>query len=148
MRQTPAQRHRIHTLAMQQAEQAHAASAHGETVGTAYELQLAQLHQHRLRLKDLQSVERKIEAKRALLPEYAGYGFLPPDDFDLDPGVEGSVANRISKSQDDEEWEINEDTECEGVHQLHAEKHVPCDHSNHRSIEDKASHTILCKQGC
>ncbi len=73
MRQTPAQRHRIHTLAMQQAEQAHAASAHGETVGTAYELQLAQLHQHRLRLKDLQSVERKIEAKRALLPEYDAY---------------------------------------------------------------------------
>ena len=45
----------------------------------------------------------------ALLPEYAGYGFLPPDDFDLDPGVEGSVANRISKSQDDEEWEDDDE---------------------------------------
>lgn len=73
MRQTPAQRHRMRAMALQQADQAHAANAHGHTVGTAYELQLAQLHQHRLRLKDLQSVERKIEAKRAMLPEYDAY---------------------------------------------------------------------------
>lgn len=73
MRQTPAQRHRMHALALQQAQEAHAASAHGETVGTAYELQLAQLHQHRLHLKDIKSVEKKIEAKRALLPEYDAY---------------------------------------------------------------------------
>lgn len=73
MRQTPAQRHRMHRLALQQAELAHAANAHGQTTGTAYELQLAQLHQHRLRLKDLQSVEKKVEVKRALLPEYDAY---------------------------------------------------------------------------
>lgn len=51
MRQTPAQRHRINRLAAQQARQTEADNAHGQTVGTAYELQLAQLHQHRLRLK-------------------------------------------------------------------------------------------------
>ncbi len=73
MRQTPAQRIRMHKLALQQADQAHAANAHGHTVGTAYELQLAQLHQHRLRLKELQSIERKQDAKRALLPEYDPY---------------------------------------------------------------------------
>ena len=53
----------MHSLASQQAEQQHAENAHGQTVGTAYELQLAQLHQHRLRLKDMHSVEKKIEAK-------------------------------------------------------------------------------------
>ena len=73
MRQTPAQRHRIHRLASQQAAQSAAENAHGKTVGTAYELQLAQLHQHRLRLKDMHSVEKKIEAKRAMLPEYDAY---------------------------------------------------------------------------
>lgn len=73
MPQTPAQRHRLRCLAEQQAAQAQAANAHGQTVGTAYELQLAQLHQHRLRLKDIQSVERKIETKRAMLPEYDAY---------------------------------------------------------------------------
>lgn len=73
MPQTPAQRHRMRSLAEQQAAQTEATSDHGQTVGTAYELQLAQLHQHRLRLKDIQSVERKVEAKRALLPEYDAY---------------------------------------------------------------------------
>lgn len=73
MRQTPAQRHRMHALALQQASAQQAAQAHGHTVGTAYELQLAQLHQHRLMLKDIKSIERKIEAKRKLLPEYDAY---------------------------------------------------------------------------
>ena len=73
MRQTPAQRHRMHSLASQQAEQQNAENAHGQTVGTAYELQLAQLHQHRLCLKDMHSVEKKIEAKGAMLPEYDAY---------------------------------------------------------------------------
>ena len=63
----------MQSLAAQQAVQAEADNAHGQTVGTAYELQLAQLHQHRLRLKDLHSVERKIEAKRVMLPEYDAY---------------------------------------------------------------------------
>jgi len=73
MRQTPAQRHRMQHLAMEQAAQHEADNAHGHTVGTAYELQLAQLHQHRVHLKEIQSVERKIDAKRALLPEYDAY---------------------------------------------------------------------------
>ncbi len=73
MRQTPAQRHRMHHLALQQAALAEAGNVHGQTVGTAYELQLAQLHQHRLALKDMHSVERKVEAKRAMLPAYDAY---------------------------------------------------------------------------
>lgn len=73
MHQTPAQRHRMRVLVLQQTAQAQGVDAHGATTGTAYELQLAQLHQHRLRLKELQSVEKKIEAKRAILPEYDTY---------------------------------------------------------------------------
>ncbi|WP_454255196.1 phage terminase small subunit [Pseudomonas sp. Marseille-Q8238] len=40
---------------------------------TAYELQLAQLQQDRLRLKQIQSGEGKAELKRTLLPNYAPY---------------------------------------------------------------------------
>ena len=73
MAMTPAQMSYMRKLAQQQTAQQEAENAHGQTVGTAYELQLAQLHQHRLRLKDFQSVEKKIEAKRAMLPEYDPY---------------------------------------------------------------------------
>ncbi len=73
MRQTLAQRHRMHHLVLAQAALSATADVHGNTVGTAYELQQAQMHQHRLRLKDLQSVEKKIEAKRVILPEYDAY---------------------------------------------------------------------------
>ncbi len=92
MRQTPAQRHRLNRLALQQATQAEAENAHGQTVGTAYELQRAQLHQHRLRLKDLQSVEKKIEAKRAILPEYDAYldGVL-----EAQPGTQDEVVSTL-----------------------------------------------------
>lgn len=37
---------------------------------SAYELMLAQLINHRRRLKDIQSIESKIELKKTLLPEY------------------------------------------------------------------------------
>lgn len=70
---TPAQQSYLRKSAMKQAADDEAANAHGQTVGTAYELTLAQLHQHRLRLKDLHSVEKKIEAKRVMLPEYDAY---------------------------------------------------------------------------
>jgi len=40
---------------------------------TAYEMQLAQLHQHRLQLKQVQSQEAKAELKRRILPDYAPY---------------------------------------------------------------------------
>lgn len=73
MAMTPAQQSYMRKCAMKQAAAAEAEDTHGQTVGTAYELTLAQLHQHRLRLKDLHSVERKIEAKRAMLPEYDAY---------------------------------------------------------------------------
>ena len=63
----------MRTLAAQQASMASAANPHGETIGTAYELQLAQLHQHRIALKEFKSNEKKADAKRAMLPEYDAY---------------------------------------------------------------------------
>lgn len=49
--------------------------------GNQYELMLMQLAEHRRRLKQIQSIERKIEVKRQLLPEYAAYiqGVLESD---------------------------------------------------------------------
>ncbi|CAN7261492.1 phage terminase small subunit [Variovorax sp. LjRoot84] len=67
MRQTPAQRSLQRKLAIVASA---AAPAGGELQGSAYELMLAQLAEHRRSLKDIQSVERKIEAKRAFLPDY------------------------------------------------------------------------------
>jgi hypothetical protein len=42
----------------------------GATTGSAYELMQAQLYQHTRALKVIQSVERKVEAKRGFLAEY------------------------------------------------------------------------------
>ncbi|WP_418131518.1 phage terminase small subunit [Variovorax sp. 278MFTsu5.1] len=67
MRQTPAQRHLQAKLAKIASA---AAGVGGELQGSAYQLMLAQLAEHRRALKDIQSVERKIEAKRAFLPVY------------------------------------------------------------------------------
>lgn len=53
----------------------------------AYELMLAQLAEHRRRLKQVQSLERKIEAKRAMLPDYA-------------PWVEGVIAGDAGVQDD------------------------------------------------
>jgi hypothetical protein len=66
-RSTPAQRHLQAKLA---AMAAASAPAGGQLQGTEYELMLAQLAEHRRSLKDIQSIERKIEAKRAFLPVY------------------------------------------------------------------------------
>ncbi len=67
MRKTPAQRH----LQAKQAAIASASTTAGsELQGSAYQLMLAQLAEHRRALKDIQSVERKIEAKRGFLPIY------------------------------------------------------------------------------
>ena len=48
---------------------------------TGYELMLAQLGEHKRQLKQIQSVERKAEAKRRMLPEYAAWmeGVLQAD---------------------------------------------------------------------
>lgn len=56
------------------AQRAAANSPHGESVvGSAYELMLAQLVEHQRALKAIQSVERKIEAKRGFLPTYEAW---------------------------------------------------------------------------
>lgn len=68
---SPAQRSQLRKRAAQEA----AATAPAATMAgaTTYELQLAQLAQHRHRLKQIQSTEGKIELKRQLLPEYVPY---------------------------------------------------------------------------
>lgn len=67
MRKTPAQRH----LEAKQAALASASTPAGsELQGSAYQLMLAQLAEHRRSLKDIQSIEKKIEAKRGFLPLY------------------------------------------------------------------------------
>lgn len=55
------------------AEAAEVAPALTMAGATAYEMQLAQLQQDRLRLKQVQSGEAKAELKRQLLPDYAPY---------------------------------------------------------------------------
>lgn len=64
---TPAQA----SMRRQQAEAAAQAAQHsGATTGSAYELMQAQLYQHTRALKTIQSVERKVEAKRGFLADY------------------------------------------------------------------------------
>jgi hypothetical protein len=67
MRLTPAQ---AHLQRKQAAQAAGNAPAGATTQGSAFELMQAQLYQHRQQLKAIQSVERKIEAKREFLPLY------------------------------------------------------------------------------
>lgn len=68
---TPARSH----FARVTAARAAAAAAPGQTMvgATPYELMLAKLAADRRALKGVQSVTRKIELKRKLLPEYADY---------------------------------------------------------------------------
>lgn len=61
---------RLHLEAKLAAQANISASAEGTPQGSAYELMLAQLAAHRRTLKDIQSVERKIEAKKGFLPDY------------------------------------------------------------------------------
>lgn len=65
---SPARAHFMRVSAQHLANEQGAEQHH--TGRTAYEQQLAQLVDHRRRLKDIQSIERKIELKRQLLPEY------------------------------------------------------------------------------
>lgn len=65
---------RAHFIRMSAAAATHAAE--GDAIrpdATQYELHLAQLAEHRRRLKQIKSVERKVEAKRKFLPEYQAY---------------------------------------------------------------------------
>jgi hypothetical protein len=66
-----AQRHRLQALASQEA--AAATPSVSMAGGTAYEMQLAQLLQDRLRLKGIQSNEGKAALKLQLLPAYVPY---------------------------------------------------------------------------
>lgn len=73
MRQTPAQRHMMIAMASAQAAKAAASNPHGETTGSAYELQMAQLYEFKKRLKDVQSMAGKAQLKAVLLPEMDDY---------------------------------------------------------------------------
>lgn len=68
---SPAQRH----FERVSAAQAAASAAPGESLAGAsrYELMLAKLATDRRRLKSIQSIERKVDVKREVLPEYADY---------------------------------------------------------------------------
>ncbi|MEZ2739094.1 phage terminase small subunit [Comamonas jiangduensis] len=89
MPKTPAQRHMARVLAQQEAERAAAADPFGAASGTQHELMLAQLHAHMRQLKEIQATEKKVEAKRKLLPEYMEYldGVLEADAGVQDPVV-------------------------------------------------------------
>ena len=69
-RTSPAQQHYQRTLAAMAA----ATAAPGSVVtGSAYDLMCAKLITDRQRLKQIQSIQRKIEVKRELLPEYQSW---------------------------------------------------------------------------
>lgn len=84
---SPAQRHMARVMAQQQAEKAAQESPHGIMLGGQHELMQAQLHAHLRTLKDIQSVERKIDAKRKMLPDFDAYiaGVLQADAGVHDP---------------------------------------------------------------
>jgi len=69
-RHSPAARHRERMLGKLAAS---TGEPGGATAGTAYELMLAQLHEHRRTLSNIQSVERKIEVKATMLPAYQAW---------------------------------------------------------------------------
>lgn len=66
---TLARRHFQRTTAAETA-QAAGGNSHALAGASAYELMLAKLGTDKRRLKEIQSIERKIEVKRVLLPEY------------------------------------------------------------------------------
>jgi len=77
---SPAKRHFQTTLAAHEA--ASVAAHNGAPVdANLYELMLMQLADHKRTLKGIQSVQRKIDAKRQMLPEYEAYvdGVLSAD---------------------------------------------------------------------
>lgn len=83
---TPAQRHIIRRRAEAQARGTDDARP---VTGTAQEHMLAQLGEHKRSLHDIQSVERKIEFKREILPDYEAYidGVLAADTGEQDPVI-------------------------------------------------------------
>lgn len=71
MAMSPAKRHFLRVTAAQEA--ASTAADQPMAGSGAYELQMAQLHQHYQQLKGIQSTQAKEELKAKLLPEYAPY---------------------------------------------------------------------------
>ncbi|MDR1853485.1 MAG: hypothetical protein LBR05_01070 [Azoarcus sp.] len=69
---SPARAHRDRVLARRASAEA-ASGVKPLQHATAYELMLAKLDADRRRLKAVQSVKKKIEVKRELLPDYAGW---------------------------------------------------------------------------
>lgn len=70
---TPAQRH-FEQVRAELAATAAAADGSASMAGSSiYELMLAKLHTDRRRLKGIQSIERKVDVKREVLPDYAEY---------------------------------------------------------------------------
>lgn len=67
---TPAEKHKQRITA---AAQGAADAAFDPKAANLYELMLMQLAEHRRRLKQVQSIERKAEVKRQFLPEYQAY---------------------------------------------------------------------------
>jgi hypothetical protein len=70
---TPAQRHFEQVRAELAATAAAADGATSMAGSSVYELMLAKLHTDRRRLKAIQSVERKVDVKHELLPDYVEY---------------------------------------------------------------------------
>ena len=85
---TPARRHRERTLA---ALQGAANPQFDQARANAYELQLMQLAEHRRTLKGIQSIERKIDVKRTMLPVYKPWidGLLAADRGGQDERLHG-----------------------------------------------------------
>lgn len=79
-----ARKHRERTLAAMQGVDN---SAMDMASATQYELMLMQLAEHRRSLKQIQSIERKIEVKRKFLPEY-------------DPYVQGVLQSKSGRQDD------------------------------------------------
>lgn len=70
---SPAYRHRMRVEASRATAHAAPGSAVTRTTSQAHALMRAKLDADRRRLKDVQSIERKIEVKREVLPDYADY---------------------------------------------------------------------------
>ncbi|GAA4087485.1 phage terminase small subunit [Zhongshania borealis] len=68
---TPAEKHRQRMAAKQEAERNTDPSQSKNH--TAYERQLVQLAEHKRQLKSIQSIEKKIELKKQIIPEYTAY---------------------------------------------------------------------------
>ncbi|UBM11739.1 terminase endonuclease subunit [Cupriavidus metallidurans] len=83
---SPARNHFLRATAAQVTAAAEAANPMRHATG--HELMLAQLAEHKRQLRQIQSIERKADAKRAMLPDYAAWvqGVL-----DSDSGLQDEV---------------------------------------------------------